>query len=168
MNDLVLIGGGLAILVVVLAVVFGGAARYPYERAGPLLSANESAFLAALHAAVGGTFSVFLKVRIADVLSVKKGLDKRKQTIALNKIAAKHVDFVLCDPKTFEVRMAIEVDDSSHSLSGRKSRDHFVDKAFHAAGVHLVRVKARGRYDAGEVRSQIEQALTGKTVPNRQ
>ena len=41
-----------------------------------------------------------------------------------NKIDRKSIDFVLCDPNTYKVQLAIELDDRSHDH--RQDRDDFV------------------------------------------
>lgn len=129
-------------------------ARFPYRARPSLLSKNEAAFYRALGAAVGDRWAVAPKVRLADVVRCpppawRLGYGRL--------IAQKHLDFVLCDPRTLPVVLAIEVDDRSHARPGRQARDEFVNRALGAAGVPLVRIRAAARYEASQVRAALGQ-----------
>jgi len=72
-----------------------------------------------------------------------------------NRIGAKSLDFLLCHPGTFQPRLAIELDDSSHALPRRQTRDDQVDKLLEAAGLPLIRVLASRQYDVQELRATV-------------
>ena len=153
------------LLAVVLVVGFGALAalaamfapsRFPYVKAGPLLSNAERSFL---EEAVAGRYRINVKVRVADVLQVKTGLTGKAAIVALNRIAAKHVDYVLSQRGSFVVAAAVELDDSSHNSADRYRRDEFLNQAFKVAGVPLVRIKAAGSYSRHLVAQQIEAAI---------
>jgi very-short-patch-repair endonuclease len=74
-------------------------------------------------------------------------------------IARHHLDFVLCDHRSTNIRLAIELDDRSHDLASRKRRDAFVDEALTAAGVRLLRFQAAARYDTQLIAHIIGRAL---------
>jgi hypothetical protein len=97
-------------------------------------------------------FRVFGKVRIADLISPADHLDKSEWWTEFNRIAKKHVDFVLCDRKTLEVRAVIELNDRSHKRKDRAERDELVAGAFADSGVPLRMVKARRSYSVADVR----------------
>ena len=102
-------------------------------------------------------YSAFAMVRIADLLRVQEGIKNRRSWI--NKILAKHVDFVLCEPATLEPILCIELDDRSHQRSDRQARDEFLDEAFDSAGLPLLRVPVRSSYQSGEIRALIDNLL---------
>jgi hypothetical protein len=156
-------GLGIVALLLLRAVAGTGRPSVPYKSAGPLLSAAEANFLAALDT-VAPPYRVFVKVRLADLIAVKPGLDRSRQTAALNRVASKHLDFVLMDSSSRNVVCAIELDDSSHNRSDRRQRDEFVDRACQAAGVALVRVKATRSYDRSALKAQISGALASSTT----
>ena len=86
--------------------------QYGYRPAnkGLLLTPTESSFYDVLKQAVGEGLDIHAKVRVADVL--EPNVSRRWKFIwrlAFNRIKAKHFDFVLCDPKTFEVKLAVEL-----------------------------------------------------------
>src|SRR5438876_11811862 len=77
----------------------GTRSRLPYERRPALLSAGELSFYRVLQQAVGAELYIAAKVRLADLIAVRKGTEHFYTFF--NKISSKHVDFVLCDPQSF-------------------------------------------------------------------
>jgi hypothetical protein len=49
---------------------------YPYQKAGSLFSPAERSFLGVLNQVVGGDVRILAKVRVADVITPKKGLSR--------------------------------------------------------------------------------------------
>lgn len=130
--------------------------NYLYQSRKTLVTKSELAFYRALTVSVKGRHLIFSKVRIADVLSPKKGqYDKSTWRKAFNQIACKHYDFVLCDPETLEIQMVIELDDSSHDRSDRQKRDVFVDAATNSAGVMFKRFKVQSTYNYFELENEL-------------
>ena len=164
------------ILIVIVAVVLAAARQrsvrpkqpaeeqtFPYEKKKTLFSPAERSFLGVLDQAAGTELRVLAKVRLADVISSKKGAGKG----AFNRISSKHVDFMLCDPKSAAPLCGIELDDSSHERASRRERDAFVDGAFRAAGLPLLRFPAKQTYALRELREALEPFLanTKPTAP---
>lgn len=125
-----------------------------YQALPHLLSKAERSFYGVLAQAVGSTGTVFAKVRVADVISPRKGLGRAGWQRAFNAISAKHFDFVVCDPNTSAILLAVELDDSSHNTGRGRARDDLVNKACASAGVPLLRVKAAPGYVLTEIRRQ--------------
>lgn len=131
--------------------------RLPYEKRKRLVTNSEFKFYRALQRAVGGSYTIFAMVRIADLLVVEKGTKNRRGW--LNKILSKHIDFVLCDERTLEPVVGIELDDRSHQRADRIERDQFVNLAFESAGLPLLRVPTQKEYDPAEIRQLIDQEV---------
>lgn len=125
-----------------------------YQALPHLLSKAERSFFGVLVQAVGSSGTVFAKVRVADVISPRKGLGRAGWQRAFNAISAKHFDFVVCDPNTSAILLAVELDDSSHNTGRGQARDDLVNKACSSAGVPLLRVKAAPGYVLTEIRRQ--------------
>src|SRR5437879_8665397 len=96
---------------------------YPYRLTQSLLTASEKGFYVALLMAAGGRYVVFPKVGLADLC---QDLDRWADTAAFNQVSSKHVDFVLCDAKTFRPVLAVELNDRSHLGADRRARDALV------------------------------------------
>jgi len=137
---------------------------YPYERAGPLLTAAEHNFYSVLERVVPSGYLVTFKVRIGDVLKVRKGLDKKRAFAMRGKVQQKHFDFVICRKDDMNVACCIELNDASHNKRDRAKRDAFVRAACNAAGVTLLEVKNRRSYVVDDIRAMIETAVQGKPV----
>lgn len=130
--------------------------HYEYQPIKKLATSNELAFYQALIVVTKGKHTVFTKVRIADLMTPKKGVhDKKTWWRAFNAIAKKHVDFVLCDPLTLEVKCLIELDDSTHNRPDRIARDKLVDTAAASAGVELKHFQVKNKYDYFELEKEL-------------
>lgn len=121
--------------------------NYPYVARDFLFTKAENSFRGVLEKVVGGRAGVYGKVRIADVVTIRKGLNNSKRMSALGKIAQKHFDYVICDLKSSEILCVVELDDSSHNAKDRKKRDEFVKEVCRVAGVALVNVPTKGGYN---------------------
>jgi hypothetical protein len=129
----------------------------PYARRRKLVTRSELAFYRVLRQAVNNEWEIFAMVRIADLLAVPKGTPNHRSW--LNRILAKHIDFVLCDKDTLEVMLAIELDDPTHLRPDRMQRDKFVNGAFSDSGLPLLRIPTAENYDPSALRKTIEKAI---------
>jgi len=153
---LVVAGAGILVaLVVGLLLLREG--PVPYEKVETLLTPAEINFLRSLELAVRSDWMIFSMVRLADVIKVRSRT--RKFQAWQNRIFGKHLDFVLCDIETLEVKLAIELDDSSHQRRDRHKRDRFVNSALTSAGLPMLRVPVEAKYETAEIRKMIEQSL---------
>lgn len=123
-----------------------------YELNPSVLTRAEQKFYASLKKVVGEKYQILIKTRLADIFKTKDGSG---YYAALNKITAKHIDFLLCEPDSFEPILGIELDGSSHKRSDRKDRDAFVNRLFEQAEMSLLRVPVTGQYPAEELRDKI-------------
>ena len=134
--------------------------QLPYYKITNLLTPAEQSFYHVLKIAVSDQYDISIKVRLADLITVQKGLDKASWGKAFNKIKAKHIDFVLCDKSTSEILCAIELDDLSHQQEKRQQRDQFVEKALSVAKLPFARFDVTRTYQSGEIKQQIQTTIT--------
>jgi len=152
----------LAVLAITAAFLrrFAGESRtgggHAYEAATALLSPAERSFFGVLHQAVGSDYHVFAKVRLADIVRPVRNPSRSGWQSAFNRIAGKHVDFVLCDSQRLDVVGVIELDDGTHQRFERGVRDGLVDSALADAGIPILRVPARQAYSPAQIREQVE------------
>jgi hypothetical protein len=135
---------------------FRPAPRLPYFAKEFLCSKGEQAFYRVLAHAVPRGLGISMKTRLGDIIGCTA---EGWRTGFGAKIAQKHVDFVVFDPVTTAIILVIELDDRTHDLPDRRSRDLFVDDALAAAGVAILRVPAAKEYDLDELREQVEYVL---------
>lgn len=131
-----------------------------YEPRKWLLTKAERSFYGVLQLAIKADALLLMKVRIADVVKPSRKLKGADWQRAFNKIAAKHFDFVVCNPNTLEVLCVIELDDSSHKKPAVIKRDEFVNQVCESAGVPLYRFKASLTYKPHELRATINAVLS--------
>ncbi len=127
----------------------------------------ERSFYGVLQQAVGDHFLVFAKVRVADVLSPQKGMQRSDWQRAFNKISAKHFDFVLCTKDTLSVEAAIELDDKSHNKPNRVQRDNFLNQAATTAGLSLIRFPVQASYSVQSIKSEVLTPLGLGSMPKK-
>jgi hypothetical protein len=133
----------------------------PYRIRSDFLSPAELSFYHVLASVVGDQAVISTKVRLADLFFVPQNQERQRYQ---NKIAQKHLDFLLCDPQTMRPLLGIELDDKSHERKDRQERDTFVDGVFEAAGVPLIHILARQTYNPQEIRAQILPLLIDQLV----
>lgn len=104
---------------------------------------------------------VLCKVRAADLVGVKKGLERSKYQSAFNRIKAKHVDFVLARATDLSVLCVVELDDSTHRQKKVQERDALMDAIYGATGIAVVHVPCKKVYVKEEVAGLIRGALGG-------
>jgi hypothetical protein len=143
---------------------------FPYQPAKTLFSAAERSFLGVLDQAVGAEHRVFGKVRVADVATVKAGLGASARRAALNRVAAKHFDFVVCRSSDLTILCAVELNDKSHSSQRAQLRDDFLANVCRAIKLPLLQIAAKQSYSPHELREQflalIASPLPGEIVGN--
>ena len=158
----------LAIVVFVVFIVLaalknkqGGSGKlgFPYQPAKPLFSAAERSFLGVLDQAVGPEHRVFRKVRVADVAAVKSGLGNSARQGALNRIAAKHFDFLVCRSGDLSVVCAVELNDKSHASQRAQARDELLANVCRVINLPLLTVPAKAAYSPQDVRAQFLAAV---------
>ena len=131
------------------------APTFPYQREAHLFSPAERSFLGVLEQAVGDQHRIMGKVRLADVIQVRFGMNKKGRQSAVNRIQSKHVDFVVCHAKDLAVKYVVELDDQSHDRATRRDRDDFVDQALQAANVPIFHFSVKRSYAVAEVRQAL-------------
>lgn len=129
-------------------------AQWDYESCVNLLTKTEQLFFLALQEAVEGRYSICCKVRMEDLIKVKKGAENAYGLRA--RIRPRHVDFVLWSPDTAKINLAIELDDPSHNSAKAREADKFKNEAFESAGVPLLRVKTEARYHISDLTEAIK------------
>lgn len=67
-------------------------------KAKHVLTPTEQRFYHALRSAFGDMHVILMKVRLADLIAVQR--NQTNYQTHFNRISAKHVDFVICDPST--------------------------------------------------------------------
>lgn len=153
------------LVLVVLGAIAGkkasetGKIGFPYQSAKSVFSAAERSFLGVLDQALGPDYRVFGKVRVADIANLKPGLAPSARQGALNRIAAKHFDFVVCRSGDLAVLCAVELNDKSHLSQRAQIRDDFLADVCRAIALPLLQIPAKQSYSPQNLREQIMAAI---------
>jgi very-short-patch-repair endonuclease len=124
----------------------------PYRLRDDFLSPAEFSFYKVLSSLIGARLTIQSKVRLADVFFVAR---PNENFAYFNKIAQKHLDFLVCDSITMKPLFGIELDDSSHKQNNRQERDEFVESVCEVAGLPLLRFPVQREYNSRELAAQI-------------
>ena len=129
--------------------------RLPYRLREHFLSTPELALLRTLQEMVGTRYVVCPKVALNDVFYIVR---PNENVHFFNKIFRKHVDFLLCDPKTLKPIMGVEL---VRPLSRGETRDsdQFMQDLFLSAGLPLVHIPSSERYSVQDVAELFQLAI---------
>lgn len=89
--------------------------RYPYQRLGAWLSADERIFFGQLQTATEGRYEIFAKVQVTGIIAPNRGYSPKDARYLAQPLGDRHFDFVLCEKKTLAVVCAIELRDQSRA-----------------------------------------------------
>lgn len=121
--------------------------RLPYRLREPFLSTTELALFRMLTEMMGERYVICPKVALNDVFYI---LRPNENVHFFNKIFRKHVDFLLCDPKTFAPSFGVEIVKPIAKDGGREA-DKFMEELFVDAGLPLVHIPSGEKYEAGDI-----------------
>ena len=169
MSPLILLAIMIFVVLAVLAALKNkqrgaGPIGFPYQPAKTLFTPAERSFLGVLDQALGSEYRVFGKVRVADIASVKPGLGNSARQAALNRIASKHFDFVVCRTSDLSVVCAVELNDRSHSSQRAQARDDLLFKVCQTIHLPLLIVPAKHAYSLQEVKAQFDAIISSPSL----
>lgn len=163
--------GGAVLLLFILTLLGAGRKKRDAFAYDPvyfgLFTNTEKKFYRVLLEAVGDEFVVFGKVRIADIVRPKKGLNKESWNKMFWRTSSKHIDFYLADPRTIQPIVLIELNDRSHEKKDRASRDVMVEKIMKSAGIPLLWIPAQKQYNPHKLRETIREAAQSRKLKKR-
>ncbi|MEW5941781.1 MAG: DUF2726 domain-containing protein, partial [Chloroflexota bacterium] len=108
----------------------------PYRLREYFLSTPEIALFRALQKMVGDRYVICPKVALTDIFTIVR---PNENVHFYNKIFRKHVDFLLCEPRTMKPALGVELVKPVAKTETRAS-DQFVEDLFLAEGVPLVHI----------------------------
>lgn len=131
----------------------------PYRVRDDFLSPAELSFYRVLSPLIGTEYTLQSKIRLADIFFVAR---PNENVGSFNRIAQRHVDFLVCDSSTMKPLFGIELDDASHRRNDRQDRDAFVESVFAVAELPLIRVPVQREYNSKEIANLITPYLKVK------
>jgi hypothetical protein len=151
---------GLLVCIAVVAIKFNhDHIEFPFASKGQLFTGAERQFLSLIERAVQDEFRVICRVRLIDLLSLRKNTQQKIAKSALIRAGSKHVDFVLCDKNDMTPVMAIDLVYGSGKNGHNTQRDFFVNGALDTASIPHLRIKAKSGYTLSDIHECIETKL---------
>lgn len=120
----------------------------PYKQR-PLLMDEEQRFYALLRPeAERAGLQLFVKVRIADFISVDPGVRQDLWKAYQAGIQSRHVDFLLTDGQTLVPRLLIEMQPSdTRRIRAAAQREMFIDSLCRSAGLQAIHIRGTEEWD---------------------
>ena len=133
-------------------------ASFPVQIKPHFFSRSEQAFYNLMQEALQGTpYAVFPNVRLNDLFTIQAS-GKERQAV-LGRLRDKHVDFLITELGSYRPALGIELDGASHENAKQQQRDAVKDTLFASAGLPLLRLDARQKYSASELRGVLSGQL---------
>ena len=116
--------------------------------AAPSLWVNtpEAALFGCLCRQMPPGFHVHGKVRLEDIIRVKRGVDQKARWAARGRVKSRHVDYLVTDGTGRPV-VAIELDGRAHNRKNPSQSDQVKTALFKAAGIPLRRILVGEDFD---------------------
>ncbi|HEX2696545.1 MAG TPA: DUF2726 domain-containing protein [Anaerolineales bacterium] len=135
----------------------------PYRLREHFLSTPEIALYRALKEMTGDRYIVYAKVALNDIFLIVR---PNENVHYFNKIFRKHVDFLLCNPRTLKPEIGIELVKPIAKNETRHS-DQFMEDLFLTAGIPLVHIPSSEHYQISDIISLFQLAVTkARTTAN--
>lgn len=165
MSKLIIALGVLILIVIAIRVfellargeVFSSKPKYQYGRKDFIMTRAEHECYAALVAEMGADYFFFPQIHLDAIVYPKN--TRKDRLYAFRHINQKSLDFVACDKKYIRPLFAIELDDKTHNQPKRIERDKEVERILHGAGIPLIRIENRGRFDQKELAQLVQNGI---------
>ena len=132
--------------------------RFEYHRKNGVMTDAERECFHALVSEMGLDYYFFPQIHLDAIV---QPTDARKGRFnAFRHINQKSVDFVACDKKEMRPLFVIELDDKTHGQPRWIERDKEVERILHGAGIPLIRIENRGRFDTKELALAVEKGIS--------
>ncbi|GGX56047.1 hypothetical protein GCM10011309_00960 [Litorimonas cladophorae] len=110
------------------------------------VNASEKAFFYALLCHLPPGIYPQSKVRLEDIIGIRKGLPYKESQSLRGRIKSRHIDFLIIDIEG-RSRLAIELDGKSHTSKRAIENDKVKTALFMAAGIPLRRIRVGENFD---------------------
>ena len=127
----------------------------PYRLRENFLTTPEVILHRALKEMAGEHYVIFAKVALNDIFFIVR---PNENVHYFNKQFRKHVDFLLCHPRSLRPQIGVELVRQIPS-GGTRSTDQFMEDLFLTAGLPLVQITSNDHYDISEIVSQFQSSL---------
>lgn len=163
--ELVLVGLiGLIVIVTLLASRLNdNSFPFPFDAKSTVFTSAEKNFQNLVERALGEKYRVINRVKLSDIMTVRKGVSTKAGQTAVNNANNKYLDFVICDRDSMKLLGAVDLVDTN-GKGYKVKKDWFVSGALEAASIPHIRIKVKPNYSVDEIRACITNKLLGKSI----
>lgn len=137
---------------------------FPFERKGSIFTLAEKNFQNLVEQAIGSKYRVINRVKLSDVVTVRKGVSSKASQSAITNADNKYLDFVICDRNTMKLLGVIDLVDTQ-GKGYKIKKDWFVSGTLEAASIPHIRIKVKANYTVDEIRNCINSRLFNSNLP---
>jgi hypothetical protein len=137
---------------------------FPFDQKKAVFTSAEKNFQNLVEQAMGPKYRILNRVKLSDVVAIRKGVSSRASQTAVTNADSKYLDFVICDRDTMKLRGAIDLVDTQ-GKGYKVKKDWFVSGALEAAAIPHIRIKVKANYTIDEIRACINSRLLGNRSP---
>jgi hypothetical protein len=139
---------------------------FPFDSRSTIFTPAEKNFHNLLEQAVGAKFRVINRVKLSDIVNIRKGVSSRASQSATNNAETKYLDFVICERDSMKLIGAVDLVDT-RGKGYKVKKDWFVSGALEAASIPHVRIKVKNNYTLAQIKQCIHNHLLGKAQTTR-
>lgn len=136
--------------------------QHQFFEAAPSLFVNaaEVALFLRLQETLPSRYHVHSKVRLEDIIRVRRNVNPKMRWAARGRVKSRHVDYLITT-RDGRLIMAIELDGASHNPKNPSEADKVKTALFNAAGLPLRRIKVGENFD--HIAATIASELSAKS-----
>jgi len=163
--ELVLVGLIVLIIVVTLLAsrLTDNSFPFPFDSKATVFTPAEKNFQHLVEKALGDQYRVLNRVKLSDILTVRKGVSTKAGQAAFNNANNKYLDFVICERDSMKLLGAVDLVDTQ-GKGYKVKKDWFVSGALEASSIPHIRIKVKPNYSVDEIRACISSRFLGKTI----
>jgi len=137
---------------------------FPFDRKEALFTPAEKNFQNLVEQAMGGNYRIINRVKLSDIITIRKGVSNRASQSAVNNADSKYLDFVICERVSMKLLGVIDLVDTQ-GKGYKIKKDWFVSGSLEAASIPHIRIKVKANYTIEEIRTCINSRLLGHRMP---
>lgn len=126
--------------------------RYPFRKVEAVLAESEMQIFRTIQHEVGESRLVLAKVRLADALTIPKGVDRRD--FLLNLAGGKRIDFLVCDAQSLAPLVSIQM-----LARNEDDNNELVSEIHASAGMPFLQLPNKKAFEPGELAELIREAV---------
>ena len=139
---------------------------FPFDSRSTIFTPAEKNFHNMLEQAVGSNYRVINRVKLGDIVNIRKGVSSRASQCASHNAETKYLDFVICERNSMKLIGAVDLVDT-RGKGYKVKKDWFVSGALEAASIPHVRIKVKNNYTLAQIKQCIHSHLFGKAATIR-